>query len=141
MLPKLIVDSSVIVKWLNRTNEDLLEQSDKIMENAQRGQFVLLTSELAKYEIGNTLLFSKKLSLAEAKTSLASLYLLPIQFIPESEDLAVETYRIAQSAAITYYDAAFMTLAKQEDAILITNNPKHQGKTKEVKVVPLKDYR
>lgn len=141
MPAKLVVDSSVIIKWLNRTNEDLLDQSDKIMEDAQKGKIVLLVPELAKYEVGNTFLFSKKLSLPDAKTSFASLYLLPIKFVSESESLAIETYHIAHSADVTYYDASFAALAKQENAILVTDNPKHQAKIKEVQAIPLKDYR
>lgn len=41
---------------------------------------------------------------------------------------------------ITYYDASFIALAKLENAQLVTDNPKHQGKTTEVKVIALQDY-
>ena len=42
---------------------------------------------------------------------------------------------------MTYYDASFIALAKQEDAILVTDNPKHQTKISGVKVVPLGEYK
>lgn len=138
---KLVIDSSVIVKWINRTNEESLAQADKIMEDAQKGGVVLLTSELAKYEVGNVLLFGKNLTVPEARISLASLYALPLHFIPQTEQLSAETYNIAKATETTFYDAAFIALAKEEKATLVTDNPKHQKKVKGVKVIPLKDYR
>ena len=53
-------------------------------------------------------------------------------------DTSVE---IAESAGITYYDASFMALAKQEKATLVTDNPKHQRKIQGIKVIALKNYR
>lgn len=135
----LIVDSSVIVKWINQTNEANLEQADRIIDEALDGDLELLAPELAKYELGNVLI-KKTLDLEDAITSLVSLYSLPITFIPESEDLAKITYELASSLRITYYDASFLSLAKQYNVTLITENIKHQGKESGIKVVSLKDY-
>ena len=140
-MKKIIIDSSVIVKWLNQTNEERINEANKVIQDAQEGKIVLQTPELAKYEIGNVFLHSKKLTLSEAKISLASLYLLPLKFYNQTEDLAVETFKIAKEANITYCDASFIALAKQENATLVTDNPKHQGTVKEVKVIALKDYK
>jgi len=85
-------------------------------------------------------LLKKKLDLPQAYASLGTVYQLPITFISETEELATQTFRIAQQESITYYDASFMALAKQENAILVTDNPKHQGKTKEIEVRSLQDY-
>ena len=138
---KLIIDSSVIVKWLNHTKEERLTQADKIIQDAEKDKVQLLTTELAKYETGNVFLFGKELTTSEAKTSLASLYTLPLRFIPQTEELAVESYRIAKNTQNTFYDASFVALAKQENATLVTDNPKHQAKIKGVKVVALEDYK
>jgi len=48
---------------------------------------------------------------------------------------------MAKEEKITYYDASFIALAQQENAIFITDNTKHQGKTSEVKVIPLSKYK
>lgn len=137
---KLVVDSSVIVKWLHQEEEQFLNQADQIIQDAQHGSVILLAPELAKYEVGNALLLSKKITADQAKISLGTLYSLPIQFIAQSENAANETYRMAQQANITYYDASFIALAKQENATLVTDNSKHQGKTQEIKVISLNDY-
>ena len=135
----LVVDSSVIVKWLNKTKEQNIEQADKILTQAREGDTELFAPELAKYEVGNVLI-TKRVSSNDAMISLATLYSLPITFITESEDLSKQTYILAARLGITYYDASFMSLAKQQDAVLVTENIKHQAKSEKIKVTHIKDY-
>lgn len=135
----IVVDSSVTVKWINQIDEKLLDRADELLADAQAGSISLLAPELSKYEIGNALL-NKKLDLPKAYQSLGTVYQLPITFVPETEELANQTYRIAQQGSITYYDASFVALAKRENAALVTDNPKHQTRQLDVKVIPLKEY-
>ncbi len=139
-MQKVVVDSSVIVKWLNQEKEKLIVQSEKVLEEAQHGMIALIAPQLARYEIGNALL-KKKLSLRETKDAFSVAYRLPVNFITETKSLAKESYRMANEAQITYYDASFVALAKQENATLVTDNPKHQARVKDVKVVALVNYK
>jgi len=134
-----VVDSSVTVKWINQIDEELVDKADKLLGDAQAGSVSLMAPELSKYEIGNALL-KKKLDLSMAYESLGTVYQLPMTFVPETEELAKQTYKIAVQSGITYYDASFVALAKQEDASLVTENIKHQGKPQGVKVTSLRDY-
>lgn len=136
---KIVVDSSVIVKWLTTQNEQLLEQAGRILEDAKDGKVVLTAPELSRYELGNALL-KKKIGLFLALDALTVSHALPVVFVIETPDLAIETYQIAEATGITYYDASFMALAKQEKATLVTDNPKHQKKAKGIKVIPLENY-
>lgn len=140
MVKKVVVDSSVIVKWLNTTDEESLEQSDRILADALEDKIKLLAPELAKYEVGNVLLFSKKLLPKDLEIPLHTLFVSPVQFISESEESARETYTLAFDLGVTYYDASFLSLAKQYGATLVTDNVKHQGKTSDIKVISLKEY-
>lgn len=140
MNTKVVIDTSVIVKWLNQTNEKNIDKADEIMEKTLKGEAELLAPELAKYELGNVLLKGKQLVPKEAYISLGTIHSLPINFITESEDLARETYDLAFNLGITYYDASFMSLAKQYNATLLTDNIKHHGKSTKVKVRSLQDY-
>lgn len=140
MVSKWVVDSSVIIKWLSTDNEEYTNKADEILTNAQKGNIVLIAPELAKYEVGNVLLLSKKLSSEQAKVILIKFFNIPITFITESVESAKETYVLAFDFGITYYDASFVALAKRENAILVTDNVKHQGKDPGIKVVALKDY-
>lgn len=136
----IVVDSSVIVKWVSSQDEKHLEQANKILQDIRTNKVDVYTSEIAKYEVSNALLKGKGLNLAEAYISLGTVYNLPITFIQESEEIARSTYEIGQKLNITYYDAAFISTAKKYEAILITDNIKDQGKASGVKVVALKDY-
>ena len=137
----LVVDSSVMVKWLNFTDEKNLEQADKVLADALQGKVKLIAPELAKYEVGNVLLLKKKLSSKTVNIPIQTLYASPIQFVQESEDLARETFYLAEDLKITYYDASFLSLAKQHNAALVTENIKHQGKVSKIKVIPLAKYK
>lgn len=136
----LVVDTSVFVKWLNQTNEKYLENADKILDDVKTGQVELVIPELIKYEIGNVLLKGKQLIPNQAYISLGTAYSLPVTFVTESEEQAKETYALAHKLGISYYDASFMSLAKQYNATLITDNVKDQGRDSSIKVVALKDY-
>lgn len=134
-----VVDSSVTVKWINQIDEGSLDHADKLLSDAQAGSINLLAPELSKYEVGNALL-KKRLDLPMAYESLGTVYQLPVTFVPESEKLAKQTYKVALQDRITYYDASFIALAQQENATLVTENIKHQEKSQGVKVVSLRDY-
>ena len=135
-----VVDSSVIVKWLSKDHELNLDQADRLLKDAEKDKISLISPELAKYEVSNVLLLSKKLPPEYGEITLSQLYILPISFISESENLAKETYSIASNLGITYYDASFLSLAKTFDATLVTENLKHQGRSKDIKVKPLSEY-
>ena len=139
--PSIVLDSSVIIKWLNRINENELAQADNLLEHLQMGKVYVLAPLLAKYEVSNALLKGKELAIAEAFDALNLFYKLPIQYVDLDETSAQETYEIAHQYNLTFYDASFIVLAKQKNAILITANPKHQQKFSQVKVVALKNYR
>lgn len=140
MHSKIVIDTSVFTKWLNQNNEENIDKADQIMQSALNGEIELIAPELAKYELGNVLLKGKQLIPTEAYVSLGTAYSLPITFVTESEELAKETYNFAFNYKITYYDASFMSLAKQYDALLVTENIKHQGKTKEIQIKSLAQY-
>jgi len=138
---KVICDSSVIIKWLSSQDELRLDKANAIINDAEKGNIEIFTPELAKYEVGNALLTGKHYTIQDAKTSLATLYSLPVKFVSESAVQAEETYKIGEKSKITYYDACFVSLAKLLNAVLVTDNPKHQAKIKDIKVISLKDYR
>ena len=136
----LIIDTSVIIKWLNKNNELHTKNADAILEDVRQNKVELIAPELCKYEVKNVLLYGKKLNILYASIAIKTFYSLPITFISESEELAKETYNFAFNCKVTYYDAAFMSLAKQYNATLITDNIKHQGKTTDITVKSLAEY-
>ncbi|MCL4360077.1 type II toxin-antitoxin system VapC family toxin [Patescibacteria group bacterium] len=135
-----VTDTSVFIKWLNKDNEQSLEKADKILQEVKNGQTQIFVPELLKYELGNVLLKGKQLTPDQALISLGTAYSLPVTFIADSEQQAKDTYTLAYNYGISYYDASFMSVAKNYNATLVTDNLKHQSKAPEIKVVALKDY-
>jgi predicted nucleic acid-binding protein len=136
----LVIDSSIITKWLNQKDEENLDKADQILQDARAGKVELIAPELAKYEVGNVLLKGKQLTPQEADISLETMYTLPITFITDAGDLSRETFLLAYNHRITYYDASFLSLTKLYNAILVTANIKHQGRAEDIDVLSLKDY-
>lgn len=137
---KVVVDSSVIVKWVNSQDEAYLDQADTLLEDCRNGKVQLLAPELAKYEVGNVL-WKKGLALPAAQASLGTIYAGPVEFIKQDKSQAMRTMEIATRTRMTFYDATFVALTEKQGATLVTDNPKHQKKFVGVKVVSLKDYR
>src|SRR3989338_4291617 len=107
-----VVDSSVIVKWLNQENELFLKEADQLLDDRRRGKIILHTLELAKYEVGNAINY-KGMDETATLSALILFYSLPIVFHQIEEELALDTGELAKKMSITYYDASFLALAKQ----------------------------
>jgi len=140
-LKPIVIDTSIIVKWLNKEKELHIEQADRLFQDARGQKIELFAPELAKYETGNAILY-KGISLPESKQSMVTLYTIPIKFVLWDEEVALETMKIAHETKITYCDASFLALAKKIKASLVTENPKHQKPTlRDINVIPLKDWK
>lgn len=134
-----VVDSSVVVKFILSEREEWLDRADKLLRQVERDLVALAAPELVKYEVGNAILH-KKLTEVEKLACLGNLYDLPIKYYPIGKREAGQVVEIASHSGITFYDASFLVLAKKLKAILVTANPKHQEKFKGVKVIPLEKY-
>src|SRR3990167_2229724 len=137
-----VIDTSVAVKWIISENEKYLEQSDIILNNIKNGTVKCYAPQLLLYEIGNAMI-SKHCTTSYMKRAFKTIYSLPLQLAIHDRKLTEKTIDISRESNITFYDASFIALAASLRADLVTDNIKHQGKYKgkEVKIVPLKDYR
>ena len=136
----LVVDSSVMVKWLNVRDELWLKEAKQLIEDCEKGKVILYAPELAVYEVGNALVY-KGLELWELEESLERLYIMPVKWLKTGVEEAKRIGAVALEQRMTFYDATFVGLAVKLGATLVTDNPKHQGKFEGVKVVALKDYK
>ena len=139
-LKKLVLDSSVIIKWLNKKNEQYLAQANKLLDELELGTIEVSVPHLVKFEVANALLKGKRLLSEEAAFALDSFNKLPLQYFDFDLSLLRECYKIAEKQNITFYDASFIALAKHLNATLITDNPKHQKKFVNVNIISLEDY-
>lgn len=136
-----VADTSVLLKWVNQIDENHLPQARKLIDQFEAGAIQIIVPQLVKYEIGNALLKGKRLPTLEAQDALNAFSQLPLFYADIDSEGMSDTYEIAHELAITFYDAAFLYLAQKHKATLITDNPKHQKKYEDIRVIALKDYR
>jgi predicted nucleic acid-binding protein len=116
----LILDSSVIAKlFLEETGS---EEALEIMESSYIEDLKIIASDLIFYEVGNTIwkhLRNKKIDGIEY---IKKLFLLNIDYIPLSENLACEAMKLAHKHGITYYDGVHMALSQEYKSPLVTED-------------------
>lgn len=136
----LVLDSSVMVKWLSQVDEEHVEQARAVLRDIQAGVCTAYAPELSKYEIGNVLLKGKKLEPEQAERALRVFYQLPVHLVAETPEITIQTYALAYEHGLTYYDATFLSVAQILQCEIVTDNVKHQGKATNIPVIPLATY-
>ena len=141
MTKKVVVDSSVIFKWLSCEKEERVEKALELFADAQKGKCELYAPILSKYEIGNSV-WKRNLDTPRSKLLIETLFAIPINFMDLNEGMAKEAVELALTEKITFYDASFMILARNLGANLVTDNPKHQklSPKAKAKIIPLENY-
>ncbi len=124
-MTRYVVDASVVVKWY--IPEKLSEQADHFLEESVTTGVPLLAPDLLMAEVGNILW--KKRRLRELSPSEALHILdticesLPIQLYA-SLPLMRSSWKIAYAFDCTFYDALYVALAQEQDALFITADEK-----------------
>lgn len=118
MMP-LVVDASAAAAWLLRSQAG--PRSDAFLERT--GEFVLLAPDIFAWETGNLLrLFAARgaLDLDEAFEVLDALSITVAE--PRAPSEVYDLARFAQSIELTLFDAAYMALAVELEAELVSRD-------------------
>lgn len=124
-MTRYVVDASVVIKWY--IPEKFSEQADRFLEESVATGVPLLAPDLLVAEVGNILW--KKQRLGELSSAEASRILdtigesLPIQLYT-SLSLMRSAWKIACTFDRSFYDALYVALAQQQDALFITADEK-----------------
>ena len=139
-MKKLVLDSSVIIKWLNTTDEKDVKKADKLLLEFEKSKIDIFVPFLVKFEIPNALLKGKKMAISEAADALDALQKFPFNYKDFDYDLMVAAYQIAYDYNLTFYDSSFIALAENLSCSLITAKVKHQTKIQGIHIIPLSQY-
>lgn len=137
---QVIVDASVIVKWLNQEREQLTKEAFDILEQAECGTLSLLTSDLATHEVLNALIRGKGLRERMLEFAVHAFFDLPLVFLDTNFEIASLAAIIAEKHGVTFYDAVYSSIASIHQCPLVTANPKHQKSTTFSRTIPLGDW-
>ena len=129
---KLVVDTSVLVKWFKETDEQGMAEAIAIKIGFQQGAYSIIIPDLAFYELGNVLRWHSRLTPAQAAEKFSDFWLLGLTAQPITVDLGREALGLAYEFEATFYDACFLALAKQNQCGFITADLKFYEKIKEL---------
>lgn len=119
MIEELVVDASVVAKWFNRGEHN--EEEAKVLRDAwSEGRVHLYAPDLLIYEVANSIQKNPGINTKTARSLARLLPRLSPTGLQMDEDASEETIALARRTKLTYYDAAYLVLAKSSNRVLIT---------------------
>jgi predicted nucleic acid-binding protein len=118
---ELVVDASIAVAWALQDETD--PDSEKILTAIQAGQVRLVVSELWLYETRNAVRSAMLRGRTDQEGVAEACRLLlrtSKTVVPASETRAVEALRLSVEMGLSVYDAAYLALARERGADLVT---------------------
>lgn len=111
-MSRLLVDSSVLIKWFHTEGEGELAESRVLRDSHQRGEVEAYMLDLAVYEVGNVLVRALHWGPSEAADQLEDLLsICGTPLVMASEWLSIAA-QLASSHRLTFYDAAWAAAAQ-----------------------------
>lgn len=120
MAAKIVVDSSVLIKWFKSRNEDLLAEARALLDEVETRPLEVHVPALLLYEVGNILLLKTRLGPAALDDAIEGLEALPLFVAPPATPLLKRAARLGREVALTFYDASFLALAVELDCPYVT---------------------
>jgi len=122
-MEKVVVDTSVIVKWF--IEEPKSKEALELLDLHKKNKISLLVPEIIIVELLNALYYSNNYNVKELKLALTLFRKYKLIEIKIDDSSLFETASIMHKYHITSYDALYISLAKELDCKLITNDRKH----------------
>lgn len=119
MAQKIVVDTSVLVKWIKTKDEELVHEARRLLTDVERRSLEIHVPALLLYEVGNILLKTDH-DAAGLNDAISNLEALPLTVAPPATPLLKRAARLGRELRLTFYDASFLALAVELDCPFIT---------------------
>src|SRR5690606_26182510 len=120
-----IVDATFVLAYLLPDQQH--ESVDIAMQRHADGEMDLITPPILSYDLCNGLLAAAKAGLIDDKQAGLLLKRFATLEIGTASIKARQAYQLAQEHGLNFYDAAYLQLARQMNAPLLTTNSKLAG--------------
>lgn len=120
MASKIVVDTSVLIKWFKRQDEELVSEARALLAAVENRSLDVHVPALLLYEIGNILLVKTRLGSAALNDALNHLEELPFTVAPPATPLLKRAAGLGRTLGLTFYDASFLALAVELDGLFVT---------------------
>lgn len=128
MSPKIILDTSVIIKWFHQ-EEIWAEQALRLRTAYLQGQIAIVVPWLLMYEVANVLRYNKEYSSEQVQTAVQSLFDMQLEWIAPSSSTINQAVQLAHTHDVTVYDATFAALAESYETIFFTADDRFVRRT------------
>lgn len=120
MAAKIVVDTSVFIKWVKTRDEEFIEESRRLLSEIEARAIEVHVPALLLYEAGNILLLKTRLSAPSLARAIEHLEALPFKIAPPATPLLKRAVRVGRRFGVTFYDASFVALALELDCPFVT---------------------
>jgi len=120
MAAKIVVDTSVLIKWFKTSGEDLLQEAKQLLEEIERHGVEVHVPALLLYEMGNILLLKTRLGITALDDAIQRLKELRFAVAPPATSLLRRAVRLGRELDLTFYDASFLALAVELRCLCVT---------------------
>jgi predicted nucleic acid-binding protein len=117
---KIVIDTSVLIKWFKTRDEDLLTEARALLEEVGARPLEVHVPALLLYEVGNILLLKTQLGATRLDDVIDRLEALPFIVAPPATPLLRRAARLGRELGLTFYDASFLALAVELDCPYVT---------------------
>ena len=117
---EIVLDSSVIAKLF--IDEVGSTEAIEIVEQSYINNIELIASELIFYEVGNTIWKHLRKGRNDGRKYIDKLYLLNINYIQLTKELAQNAMKLAHDNDVTFCDAVHVSLCKKLGTSLVTED-------------------
>ncbi len=127
-LSSVVLDTSVIIKWF-RQGEVLADRALAWRTAYINGQITISAPALMIYELANVLRYKNDLTMPQVQAAAQSLFEMELNLVLPSTLVMRRAIEIARTCDTTIYDAAFVALAENLSAILVTADERLVNRT------------
>lgn len=120
MNPKIVLDSSIIIKWFRSNGEEKVVEARNYLQRIIAGEIVILVPDLLYYEIANIAKNDKTQSQDFWQDSLETLFSSSLEVLPPDNSFIKKAYKLAKDLNISVYDACYLVLARDNGSFLVT---------------------
>lgn len=133
--PKVILDSSVIIKWFS--DEEDSDKARVIRNNHVQGRLDIIAPDLLLYEIANALRYNNAVNEKDIQDAVDSIFKLDLSIIIPTREVLHNAISIAKKHNTTVYDAHYLAIAQFLNIPLITADQKFFQKVKNTGCIEL----
>jgi predicted nucleic acid-binding protein len=119
MNSRVVVDSSVIVKWVVAHGEGGLDAAAMLLRDQREGTVKLVAPAFAAVEVGNVMRYIGVGS-EDAAGLLCDIAAFGVHLLPDSHERIRRALELGFEHAISVYDALYLALAQELDCPFVT---------------------